>query len=120
MAKHTLKHFKNIFNSIKRKIYSNIFTLCFAILTFVTKCYTTPGRVFVISGTVKRSNEGTTQINLVAMTIYPLGITPLIMITTDLLTSKCHNSRLFFFIEIITFEFFIYIYNINNVRKHEH
>ena len=49
----------NIFNSIKRKVYSNIFVLCFAILTFVTTCYTTPEQVFVIGGTEIRSNEGT-------------------------------------------------------------
>ena len=49
----------NAFNSINRKVFlHNISILSPAIATFVTNCYTTPARLFVIGGTEIRSNEG--------------------------------------------------------------
>ena len=39
----------------------------------------TPACLFVIGGTEIRSNEGTTQRYTIAMTIYTLGMTPLMM-----------------------------------------
>ena len=53
---------ENVFNSIKRKeVLHNISTLCPAISTFVTNCYATPARLFVIGGSEVKSTEGTTQ-----------------------------------------------------------
>ena len=53
---------ENVFNSIKRKEFlHNISTLCPAISTFVTNCYATPARLFVIGGSEVKSTEGTTQ-----------------------------------------------------------
>lgn len=43
------------------------------------KLLSTPACLFVIDGTEIRSNEGTTQRHTVAMTIYTLGMTPLMM-----------------------------------------
>ena len=70
---------ENAFNSINRKVFlHNIFILCFIISTFVTNCYASPARLFVIGSSEIKSNEGTTQRETVAMAIYALGIIPLI------------------------------------------
>ena len=71
---------ENVFNSIKRKeLLHNISFLCPTISTFVTNCYATPARLFLIGGSEVKSTEGTTQWDPVGMAIYALGITPLIM-----------------------------------------
>ena len=70
---------ENAFNSINRKVFlQNISILCPALSLFVTNCYATPARLFVIDGSKIQFNEGTTQGDPVAMAIYALGITPLI------------------------------------------
>ena len=71
----------NILDSINRKLYlHDISVLCLAISTFVTNCYATPARLFVIGGSEIKPNEGTTEGDPVAMAIYALGITLHIMI----------------------------------------
>ena len=47
--------------------------LCPAISKFVTNCYATPARLFVIGVSEIKSNEGTTQRDPVGMAIYALG-----------------------------------------------
>ena len=85
----------NTFNSIIRKVFlHNISILCPAISTFVTNCYATPARLFVTGGTETRSNEGTAQGYSVAMTIYAIGITPLIMMMIDLVTTRCDDRKI--------------------------
>ena len=70
---------ENAFNSINRKVFlQNISILCPALSLFVTNCYATPARLFVIDGSKIQFNEGTTQGDPVSMAIYALGITPLI------------------------------------------
>ena len=85
----------NAFNSINRKVFlHNISILCPAISTFVTNCYTSPARLFVIGGTEIRSNEGTTQGDPVAMAIYALGITPLITMLIELVSPNCSDLKM--------------------------
>ena len=85
----------NALNSINRKVFlHNISILCPAISTFVASCYTTPVRLFVIGVTEIRSNEGTTQGDPVAMTIYAIGITPLIMMMFELVTTRCDDIKM--------------------------
>ena len=70
---------ENAFNSINRKVFlHNIFILCSTIPTFVTNCYASPARLFVIGSSEIKSNEGTTQGETVAIAIFALGIIPLI------------------------------------------
>ena len=88
----------NAFNSINRKVFlHNISVLCPAISTFVTYCYTTPARLFVIGGTEIRSNEGTTQGDPVAMAIYAIGITPLTIMMIELVTTRCDDIKMVVF-----------------------
>ena len=85
----------NAFNYIKRKEFLyNISVLCPAISTFVINCYAAPARLFVIGGKEIRSNEETTQGDLAAMAIAVLNITPLIMMMTELVTTKCCNLEI--------------------------
>ena len=74
-----------------------ILSTCPAISTFVTNCYTTPARVFVIGGTEIRSNEGSTQGDPVAMAIYAIGITPLIIMMIELVTTRCDDIKMVVF-----------------------
>ena len=70
---------ENAFNSINKNVFlHNIFILCPTISTFVTNCYASPARLFVIGSSEIKSNEETTQGETVAMAIYALGIIPLI------------------------------------------
>ena len=86
---------ENVFNSINRKVFlRNISILCPAISTFVTNCYATPARLFVIGGSEIKSNEGTTQGDLVAIAIYALGITPFIMMMVELVSTKCDDIKM--------------------------
>ena len=85
----------NAFNSINRKLFlHNVSILCPAISICVTNCYATPARLFVIGGTEIRSNEGTTQGDPVAMAIYAIGITPLIMMMIELVTTTCDDIKM--------------------------
>ena len=70
---------ENAFNSINRKVFlQNNSILCPVLSLFVTNCYATPARLFVIDGSKIQFNEGTTQGDPVAMAIYALGIIPFI------------------------------------------
>ena len=46
--------------------------------TFVTNCYASPARLFVIGSSEIKSNEGTTEGETLAMAICALGIIPFI------------------------------------------
>ena len=84
----------NSFNSINRKVFlHNVCILCPAVSAFVTNCYATPACLFVIGGTKIRSTEGTTQGDPVAIPIFALGITPIIMTMIELATIKCDNIK---------------------------
>ena len=63
-------------------------------LSFVTNCYATTARLFVIAGSEIKSNEGTTPRDPVAMAISALGITPLIMMMVELVSAKCDDIKM--------------------------
>ena len=87
-------------NSMNRKVFlHNISILCSAISTFVTNCYATPARLLVIGGSEIKSNEGNTQGDPVPMAIYALGITPLIMMMVELVSTKCDDIKMVAFVE---------------------
>ena len=82
-------------NSMNRRVFlHNISILCSAISTFVTNCYATPARLLVIGGSEIKSNEGNTQRDPVPMAIYALGITPLIMMMVELVSTKCGDTKI--------------------------
>ena len=80
----------NAFNSINRKVFLHRISIS----TFLTNCYTTPARLFVVGGIEIRSNEVTTQGDPVAMAIYAIGITPLIMMKIELVTTRCDDIKM--------------------------
>ena len=90
----------NASNFINRKIFlHNISFFCPAISAFVTNCFVIPARLFVIVGTEIRLNEGTTQADPVSMAIYALVITTLIMMMTELVTTKCEKKKMVAFVD---------------------
>ena len=59
-------------------ILSNLNFICPIITTYITNCYITPARLFIIGGGEILSKERTTQGDATAMGAYELGILPLI------------------------------------------
>lgn len=69
----------NAFNALNRNVLlHNIRYICPEISTYVWNCYCVPSRLFVTGGSEIKSSEGTTQGDPTAMSIYALGITPLL------------------------------------------
>ena len=70
---------KNAFNSISWKtMLHNISIMCPILSTFVSNCYLVPVRPFILGNQEIKSKEGTTQGDPTVMTVYVLGMTPLI------------------------------------------
>ena len=70
---------ENAFNSINRKVMlHNLNFICPIITTYITNCYITPARLFIIGGGEILAKEETTQGDPTAMGAYTLGILPLI------------------------------------------
>ena len=70
---------ENAFNSINRKVMlHNLNFICPIITTYITNCYITRARLFVIGGGKILSKERTTQGDPTAMRAYALGILRLI------------------------------------------
>ena len=70
---------ENEFNSINRKVMlHNLNFICPIITTYITNCYITRARLFVIGGGEILSKERTTQGDSTAMRAYALGILRLI------------------------------------------
>ena len=71
----------NAFNSLNREaLLHNIRYLCPPIATYMSNCYRTPARLFVIGGEELLSAEGTTQGCPLAMPGYGIGIIPLLIL----------------------------------------
>ena len=86
---------ENAFNWINRKAFLyNIFILFPAISTFVTNCYAALVLLFAIGVSEIKSNEETTQGDPVAVAIYALGMTPLIMVMVELVSTKCVEIKM--------------------------
>ena len=69
---------KNALNSNNRMvILHNLNFICPVITTYITNCYITPARLFIIDGGEILSKEGTNQGDATAMGAYELGILPL-------------------------------------------
>ena len=85
---------ENAFNSINRKVMlHNLIFICPIITSYITNCYITPARLFIIGGAEILSKEGTTQGYPKAMGAGTLGILPLIhfllqFISVNHLTAK--------------------------------
>ena len=65
---------KNAFNSMSKNIMlHNISVLCPTISTYVSNCYRSAARLFVVVGKEILSKEGTTQGDPTSMGMYALG-----------------------------------------------
>ena len=66
---------ENAFNSINRKVMLlNLNFICPIITTYITNCYITPARLFIIGAGEILSKEGITQGDPTAIGAYALGI----------------------------------------------
>ena len=69
---------ENAFSSINQKVMlHNLNFICPIITTYITNCYITLARLFIIDGGEMLSKEGTTQSDPTAMGAHALGILPL-------------------------------------------
>ena len=69
----------NAFNSINRNILlGNIKIICPEIATYIINCYIRSARLFVMGGKEMTSSEGTTQGDPIAMSMYAMGLMPLL------------------------------------------
>ena len=74
---------KNAFNSISKNIMlHNISVLCPTISTYVSNCYQSAARLFVVGGKEILSKEGTTQSDPTSMGTYALGGNPFTSLST--------------------------------------
>ena len=69
----------NAFNCLNRKVLlHNIRYQCPPMAIYISNCYSTPSRLFVLGGVEILSSEGTTEGDLLSMPVYAIGITPLL------------------------------------------
>ena len=80
---------ENAFNSLNRKLaLKNIKKTCSSLLTAIKNSYSNPSKLFVNKKTIY-SQEGTTQGDPLAMTMYGLAIIPLLkLLSVDNVTQK--------------------------------
>ena len=84
----------NAFNSVNRKAFlHNVKVICPSIATFVVNCYSTASRLFVAGGTELRSDEGSTQGDPIAMFVYAIATTPLILHTVSTIEGNSMNTK---------------------------
>ena len=75
----------NAFNAVNRKAFlHNVKIICPEIAVFVSNCYSTSSRLFVIGGVELLSQEGTTQGDPVAMAIYAVATIPLLLMILEI------------------------------------
>ena len=80
--------------SREERYFFIISILCPATYTFVTNCFKTTARLFVIGGAETGSNEEINQGDPVAIAIYAPGITSLLMMMIKLVTTKCDDIKM--------------------------
>ena len=94
---------ENAFNSINRNVMlHNISLLCPTISTYVSNCYQSPARLFVIIGKEILSKEGTTQGDPTSMGTYALGVTPLLHFLHEFILMNEHRSKEVAFVDDLT------------------
>ena len=94
---------ENAFNSINRNVMlHNISLLCPTISTYVSNCYQSPARFFVIIEKEILSKEGTTQGDSTSMGTYALGVTPLLHFLHEFILMKEHRSKEVAFVDDLT------------------
>ena len=78
----------NAFNSVNRKVtMHSMKILCPSFSTYINNCYMRPARPFVTGSSELKLKEGTTQRDPVAMSMYALGILPLLQLNNQQQTS---------------------------------
>ena len=71
----------------------NISVICLIISTYISNCYNTPARLFIIGGTEFLSKEGATLGNPTAMAARALGVTLLIQHLLEITSSNKLYSK---------------------------
>ena len=85
---------ENAFNSINRNVMiHDTFVVCPAISTYLSNCYQSAARLFVIGGKEILSKEGTTQGDPTSMKTYALGVTPLLNFLHEFILINEHKSK---------------------------
>ena len=81
----------NAFNSLNRAAaLHNVRILCPTIATYAINTYREPARLIIIGGKEMRSEEGTTQGDLLAMCLYAVSLQPLIArLNASTLVKQC-------------------------------
>ena len=74
----------NALNSVNREVVMhNMKILCPEFSTYINNCYMRPASLFVKGGCELKSKEGTRQGDPVAMSMYGLGIIPLLQLNNQ-------------------------------------
>ena len=83
----------NAFNAVNRKVFlHNVRIVCLEIATNVYNCYATSARLFIFGGSELKSEEGTTQGDPIAMTVYALATIPLLLMVLEITAQFPDNS----------------------------
>ena len=83
----------NAFNAVNRKVFlHNVRIVCPEIATYVYNCYATSARLFIFGGSELKSEEGTTQGDPIAMTVYALATIPLLLMVLEITAQFPDNS----------------------------
>ena len=82
------------FHSINRNVMiHDTSVVCPAISTYLSNCYQSAARLFVIGGKEILSKEGTTQGDPTSMKTYALGVTPLLNFLHEFILINEHKSK---------------------------
>ena len=93
----------NAFNNLNRKLFLQNINFIFPdITTYVNNFYSVPARLPVRGGLEFTSREDSTQGDLLAMTIYAIGITPMLSMMLVAMQND-HNTMVGFADDVIAF-----------------
>ena len=83
---------KNAFNLINKEAFIHNVKMMFPVFgTFVSNCYSSSSRVFIIGGGELKSTEGTTQVNPIALIIYVITTISLILMIIEIMYDQPGN-----------------------------